>query len=275
MRLILEKNMGSSKMNTMPDPLAQQKTSAANLGLQNYQTASQAIPGLQGYYNQNFGQSPMTTLGNEDPLSQAAYKSVEQDVTGTGGPYASLKQNLLGSFDTGQTQASQTLQQQLQAQGLLGSGAGMAVLGNQGVNAAQQRALLGSNVDVQELNMANQMGQQLLQNNQQQGFNNPMTALGQIQSLSQAPQFQNLDQTYYQQPSTFSQIAPLIGQLGGAAIGAATGNPMAVASGLGGAASSGMNLGAFPTANNFYSPTQSQLNNPLSFQGPYQNTYSQ
>lgn len=189
--------MSSSKMNSITDPLAQQKTAAANIGLNNYQSASANVPSLQGYYNQNFGQSQGQTLAGMNPMFQDIYNSVQGDVSGTGGPFADLKKNLLGSFDTGQTQASQQLQQQMQAQGLGGTGAGMALMGNEGVNAAQQRALLGANTDVNMLNMADELSQQLTQQNQQQGFTNPMTALNTISGLSSPPNFQSPETSYY------------------------------------------------------------------------------
>lgn len=257
-------------MNTITDPLQAQKLQAANIGLGNYQTASSAVPGLQGYYNQNFNQSPQQTLSNEDPLSKAVYGSVQQDISGGGGPFASLKQNLLGSFDTGQINAKNTLEQQLQSQGLLGSGAGMAVLGNQGVDAAQQRALLGSNVDVQELNLANLLGQQLLQNNQQQGFSNPMAALGMIGNLSSPPNFQDVNNTYYTPAPKSSGFQQGFADVLGAAN--AAGSIMSGMPSVGGPPS----LGTTGTTPNYYmtnngigfpyqKPNTPFLNSPLTF----------
>ena len=73
----------------------------------------------------------------------------------------------------------------------------MAVLGNQGVNAAQQRALLGSQMDTSELGMAQQLGNNLMNYNQTLGFTDPMLALQQIQSLATQPNFQSPETTYY------------------------------------------------------------------------------
>jgi hypothetical protein len=197
--------MASSKMNSITDPLAQQKTAAANIGLNNYQTASGNVPQLQGVAN-NLGQSQQQTLSSENPLFQDIYGQLEKDTSGTGGPYSALTQNLLGSFDTQQNNTQQQLQQQLQAQGLGGSGAGMAVLGNQGVQAAQARAGLVDQNQVNELSMADQLAQQLAQQNQLQGFTNPMTAEQQIQSLSSPPNFQSPETTYYTPGNETGQI---------------------------------------------------------------------
>ena len=213
---------GGGKLNSINDPLQQQKLAAANIGLGNYQTASSNVPSLQNYFSQNFGQSPTQTLANEDPLSRMAYQQTEEGLTGQGGPYANLTKNLLGSFDAANAQNNQQLQQQLQAQGLSGSGAGMAVEGNQGVQAAMQRALLGSQAGVANLQMADQLGQQLMQQNQLQGFTDPMMALGQIQSLATPPNFQNIDNTYYTPAQ--SPLPGLLGSIGGTVLGASLGN---------------------------------------------------
>lgn len=198
-------------MNTIQDPLASQKTAAANIGLGNYQTASAMTPSLQNYYNQNFGQTQQQTLQNQSPLFQDVYGQINQDVAGQGGPYSALTQNLLGSFDTQQKSTQDNLEQQLQAQGLGGSGAGMAVLGNEGVQAAQARAGIVDQNQVNELNMANSLAQELQGYNQQAGFSNPMAALGQVQSLSSPPQFQSPETTYYTPSSKFQTTADILG----------------------------------------------------------------
>lgn len=250
--------MGSSKVQTIQDPLAQQKTAAANLGLQNYQTASSAVPSLQSFYNQNFGN---TSGSGVNPLLSAVSSSVLGDISGQGGPYTSLLQNTLGTFDAGQEQAQQGLNQQIQAQGFGGSGAGMAVLGDQGANAAQQRALLASQLGVNELNTANQLGLQQFNIGQQLGFSDPMAALSAIQSLASPPNFENVDNTLYQQPSTFSQIAPILGQLGGAALSGGM-NLMgsnAIAGALGGLGGGGTS----PMTTSLYGPLAPQTGGTL------------
>lgn len=273
--------MSSGKMNTITDPLAAQKTQAANIGLGNYQTASSNVPALQGVAN-NLGQSQGQTLNTENPLFQGVYNDVNQDINGSGGPYSALTQNLLGSFDTQQTNTQNQLQQQLQASGLLGSGAGMAVLGQQGTQAAQARAGLVDQNQVNMLNMGDQLAQQLSAQNQQQGYANPMAALGQIQSLSTPPNFQSPDNTYYTPAQ--SPVPGILGSVAGTALGAAMGNPMGVASGLAGllgqtAGSTGtsmiptaMSSGAYSPAGNFYNPAN-VLNNGVSLSAPYQQQY--
>lgn len=256
-------------MNQITDPLAAQKTAAANIGLNNYQNASAAVPSLQNYYNQNFGQSQGQTLAGMNPMFQDIYNSVQGDVSGSGGPFASLKQNLLGSFDTGQKAADTSMQNQLQAQGLMGTGAGMALEGQEGTQAAQQRATLGANTDVSMLNMANQLAQELTQQNQVQGFQNPMTALQQIQSLMQPPEFQSPETTYYTPASKFNTTADIIGavsqgagQLAGS-LKSPQGAPMSVGAGNGAPA-----MGApAPTPSNYYTNggqgnVASMMNNP-------------
>ena len=250
-------------MNQISDPLAAQKTAAANIGLGNYQTASNAVPSLSNYYSQNFGQTPQQTLGNEDPLSQEAYAQVQQGMTGNGGPFASLTKNLLGSFDAGNAQNVQNQNQQLQAQGLGGSGAGAAVQANQGVQAAMQRALLGSQEGVAQLQMAQQLGQNLMAQNQQQGFNNPMAALGQIQSLASPPNFQDVNNTYYTPQSNFQTTAdilgaasPLLGSMMGQAIGGGGGQAQP-----GGNGAPALGATGTPPAN-YYSGVNSMMNNP-------------
>jgi hypothetical protein len=259
--------MGSSKLNTISDPLSQQKTQAANIGLGNYQQASANVPALQGVAN-NLNQSTGQTLANQSPLFQSLYNDVSQDVSGSGGPFSALTQNLLGSFDTQQNNTQQQLQQQLQAQGLLGSGAGMAVLGNQGVNAAQARAGLVDQNQVNMLNYANQIAQFLAQQNQQQGFNNPMAALGEIQSLATPPNFQDVNNSYYTPAPTSQGFQQALGDV------LATGNT--VASLMSGMPSSTPGLGTTGTSPNYYTtnngmgfpytnPAIPYLNQPLTF----------
>lgn len=266
--------MGSSKMNTINDPLTTQKLAAANQGLQNYQTASSAIPSLQNYYGQNFGQTQQQTLQNQSPLFQDIYGQTQQGVQGGQGPYASLTQNLLGSFDAGNAQNNQNLDQQIQAQGLMGSGAGMAVLGNQGVQAAQARAGVQDQSQVNMLNMANQLAQELAQQNQIQGFQNPMSAQQQIGALAQPPQFQDINNTYYTPQSKFQTTADILGAVSQAAQNGVF-NPQTY-SGMGNSVGANpmSSLGAFqqpgmginPTQNplsSFYGPSNSQLLGPM------------
>lgn len=258
-------------MNQIPDPLAQQKTQAANIGLGNYQQASANVPALQGVAN-NLGQTQGQTLANENPLFQSIYGDLQQDVSGSGGPFSALTKNLLGSFDTQQTNTQNSLQQQLQAQGLLGSGAGMAVLGNQGINAAQARAGLVDQNQVNELSMADQLAQQLSAQNQQQGYANPMAALGQIQSLSAPPQFQSPENTYYTPGNKFQTTADILGAISSAAQNGLF-SPQtlsSIAGSTGGQASSGNGAPALGqpgiAPSNYYSggnqQAQSMLNNP-------------
>jgi hypothetical protein len=255
-------------MNTISDPLQSQKTAAANIGLGNYQTASGNVPSLQGVAG-NLGQSQNATLANENPLFQNIYSMLSQDTSGTGGPYSALTKNLLGSFDTQQNNTQQMLQQQLQAQGLLGSGAGMATLGEQGVNAAQARAGLVDQNQVNEMSMADQLAQQLSQQNQVQGYSNPMNAIGQIQSLATPPQFQNVDNTYYTPQSKFQTTADILGA-GSQLLGSAMSSAIGSASQGGGQASpsnGAPSLGSSPSApSNYYTGggqgVQSLLNNP-------------
>lgn len=135
---------------------------------------------------------PATTqlLGNFNnpssinPLLTAASGAVQGDITGQGGPYTSLKNNLLGNFDTGaQKTVLDPLKNQLIKEGIYSSGPGISLQNDAGTQLAQQRGLLGSQVDVQELNMANQLGQQTFQDQ----ITALMTALGLV-----PPQVQNV-----------------------------------------------------------------------------------
>lgn len=262
-------------MNSITDPLAQQKTQASNIGLNNYQNASTATPSLQNYYNQNFGQNQQQTLAGMNPMFQDIYGSLMKDVGGGGGPFSDLKQNLLGSFDAGQANAAKSTQQQLQAQGLGDTGAGMAVAGQQGVDAAQQRALLGSQADTQMMSMADQISQQLTQQNQQQGFQNPMSALQQIYQLSQAPNFQNVDNSYYTPAPKDSGFQQGFGDVMAAANAVSSIMSGMPSSGGGGSPTTGQSANPLMTNNgagfaspnnmnaNYYGPAMSQINSPL------------
>jgi hypothetical protein len=205
--------MGGPKLNTITDPLGAQKTAAANLGLQNYQTALQSVPSLQNFYNSNFGQSPTTTLGNMDPLFQQTYGALEGDVSGQGGPFTSLQKNLLGAFDTQANQAQAAQNAQLQQEGIYSSGLGMGANNNLQAQLATNRGALSSEVGVDELNMAQQLSQSLMGQNQLMGFTDPMQALQQISSLSQPPQFQNIDNSFYTPQSKFQTTADIIGMV--------------------------------------------------------------
>lgn len=171
----------------------------------------------QAQYN-NIQPATTQLLGNFsnpasiNPLLTDVSNSVQSDIEGKGGPYTSLKNNLLGTFDTGTQQNQTALTNQLQAKGLLNSGPGMAVLANSGNQAAQQRGLLGAQTDVQELNMANQLGQQTFQD--------------QIQSLITSlgitpPQVQNVGGGTTNSSSTTQtpfNAGGLLGTIAGAAI---------------------------------------------------------
>lgn len=232
--------MGAGKLKTeITDPLGDQKRQAADISLGDYKQIQSSLPALQGFFNQNFGN---TSGSNVNPLLTAVSNAVLGDVTGQSGqsgPYSSLKQNLLGSYDTGEANTQQNLMQQLQAQGLLNSGPGLAVLGQHNNQSAQQRALLGSQMDTQLLDMANQLGMQQFNIGQQLGFSDPMQALEAYKSLSQAPTFQDIQSQTYNQPSGFSQFAPIIGAIGGGTIGAFAGGPAGAAQG----AQMGQNIG--------------------------------
>lgn len=194
--------MGAQKLNTIGDPLGSQKTAAANLGLQNYQTASSNVPSLQNFYNQNYGQNAQTTLGNMDPLFQQTYGAVQGDVTGQGGPFTSLNKNLLGAFDQQANQAQAAQNAQLQSEGIYSSGLGLGANNNLQSNLATQRGALSAQNTVNELSFADQLSQQLMQQNQLMGQVDPMQALQAIQSLSTPPNLGNIDNTYYTPQST-------------------------------------------------------------------------
>lgn len=198
--------MGGSKLNTIQDPLGQQKTAAANLGLQNYQTASSAVPSLQNYFNQNYGQSAQQTLGNMDPLFQQTYGAVSGDVTGQGGPFTSLNKNLLGAFDQQANQAQAAQNAQLQSEGIYSSGLGMGANNNLQSNLATQRGALSAQNTVNELNMADTLSGQLMSQNQLMGQVDPLTALQQVQSLSTPPNMGNVDNSYYTPGNATGQI---------------------------------------------------------------------
>ena len=198
--------MGASKLNNISDPLGQQKTSAANLGLQNYQTASSNVPSLQNFYNQNYGQSAQQTLGNQDPLFQQLYGSVQGDINGTGGPFTSLQKNLLGAFDQQANQAQAAQNSQLQSEGIYSSGLGLGANNNLQANLATQRGALASQVGTQEMNFADQLSQQLMQQNQLMGQQDPMAALQAISSLSSPPNLGDISNMYYQPSNNTAQL---------------------------------------------------------------------
>ena len=209
--------MGAPKMNTIADPLGQQKTAAANLGLQNYQTASSNIPTLQNSFTQNYGQTPGQTLGGMDPLFQQTYGAVSGDVTGQGGPFTSLQKNLLGAFDQQANSAQAAQNAQLQQEGIYSSGLGMGANNNLQANLATQRGALSSQVGTQELQMADTLSQQLMQQNQLMGYTNPLNALMSMYSLSTPPNFQNVNNSYYTPAPTDTGFQTAFGDVTAAA----------------------------------------------------------
>ena len=188
------------------DPLAEQKRWAANTSMGNYGSFVQPRLGQWS----SMAMNPYA----DNPLLSSVESGVLNDITGKSGesgPFSSLKRNLLGNFDVGQRQTSNNLQQNLQAKGLLGSGAGMAVMGNQGTDAARQRGLLGSQVDTQLYDMANQLGQQKIQDQ--------ISAMQMLLGGYQAPQFQNIDTTKFDAtPGLLAQLGSLLGKVGGNAV---------------------------------------------------------
>lgn len=236
--------------------------------------------------NQYNAIQPATTqlLGNFNnpssinPLLTAASSAVENDINGTSGgsgPFTSLKNNLLGTFDTGTQQNQTALQNQLKSTGLLNSGPGMAVLANAGNQAAQQRGLLGSQVDTQELGLASQLGQQ--------------TFSDQLESLAAAlgilpPQVQNVGGGTTNGTSTTQtpfNTGGLLGTIAGAAIPAIlTGGASLPASAAGLLASSltSPSTSASALSSGAYSPLGvtsllPNANQPVSLSSPYQQTY--
>lgn len=215
-------SLGGSKggmQTSVTDPLAQQKTQAANASLGAWQSLLPYGNQLTSTYMPQLGQ---TDFSSQTPqLLQDIYKAVQGDVEGTGGPFTSLKQNLLGSFDTGaQKFTIDPLKEQLIKEGLYSSGPGMDVLQNAGTNIAQQRGLLGSQVDTQLLNMANSLGQQQFNTQQLLGFQNPIQALQAAYGIDTPPgalgtNIQTASQ--YVQPQS-SGMGQLLGSIAGQAI---------------------------------------------------------
>lgn len=214
--------MAKGGMQTIQDPLAGYKNWAANTAQSNYGNYVQPnLPGLSNYANKNFGQTPQQTLANLDPLSQDVYGAVQGDITGKGGPFTSLKNNLLGSFDAGaQKFTLDPMKEQLIKEGIYSSGAGQGVLSNAGNDLAQKRALLGSQVDTQLLDTAQGLGQNVMSQNQLMGFTDPLQALTTAMGLIQPPGVQDLNNQVYQQPNTF---ADLLGKIAPAVISALPG----------------------------------------------------
>lgn len=220
---------GNNKVKTtVTDPLSGYKNWAADQKQSQYNQIQPATGSLLGYYNNNFGKTDFS--GQMPQLSQDVNKAVQGDVEGTGGPFTSLKQNLLGSFDTGAKKYTlDPMREQLIKEGIYSSGGGLGALSDAGNNLAQQRATLGSQVDVNELNFANQLGQQQFQNNQLLGFQNPLTALGAAQSI-QPPNVQDIF-TNTTQDNSGSIFGQLLGKLGSTAIGGLVGGPAGAAAG--------------------------------------------
>lgn len=208
-----------SQQTSVTDPLAQQKTQAANQSLSAWSSLLPYANQLTSTYMPQLGQTDFTSQTPQ--LLQDIYKAVQGDVEGTGGPFTSLKQNLLGSFDTGaQKFTIDPLKEQLIKEGLYSSGPGMDVLQNAGTNIAQQRGLLGSQVDTQLLNMANSLGQQQFNTQQQLGFQDPLQALQAAYGLVTPPGSlgTNIATSTMQVPGQSSGIGGLLGTIAGQAI---------------------------------------------------------
>lgn len=219
---------GGKVKTTVTDPQASYKQWQTGELQNQYNQIQPATNRLMGYFDDNFGQSD---FGTQIPqLLRDVIGSVQGDVSGTGGPFTSLKKNLLGDFDVGAQDSSDRLKEQLIKQGIYSSGGGLDAQSSAGAESARQRALLGSEVDVNMLNFANQLGQQQFQNNQLLGIQNPLTALQAAQGIlpQNAPEIAS--NSMYK-PSTWESVAPLLGQLGGAAIGSFAGGPMGAVAG--------------------------------------------
>lgn len=211
---------------TIQDPLAGYKQWAANQDQSQFGIVQPATQPLMDYFSKNFGQTDFS--GQMPQLSQDVTKAVQGDVEGTGGPFTSLKNNLLGAFDTGaQKFTLDPLKNQQIKEGIYSSGPGMSQMSDAGTSLAQQRGVLGSQVDTQLLDIANRLGQQQFQNNQLLGFTDPLQALTQAQSILPT-NVQDINNLAYQQPNTgaslLGQILPMVasaalaGPTGGASL---------------------------------------------------------
>lgn len=240
--------MAKGGMQSIQDPLAGYKNWAASTTQQNYgQNVQPNLPMLGDYFKQNFGQGVNQTFNNTDPLFQDIYKSLQGDIEGKGGPFSSLKQNLLGAFDQGaQKFTMDPLKEQMIKEGIYSSGPGMGVMANAGNDLATQRASISSQTDVNELSMAEQLSSLLMGYNQQQGFDNPLMALNSAYTMGQPQSVQDLNNMYYQKPNTG---ADLLGKLAPIALGAALAPMTGGASllgGLGNFATGGSTMGYNP-----------------------------
>lgn len=237
---------------TITDPLASQKAEAANLSLQQYknelpyanQWLSTFMPNMGNYNWNQPGKTPQSVVNADTTLNSMLSGS---QGGGLSDAFSGLKQNLLGYSDTQNTANNQALQQQLQSEGLMGSGPGLNVMQNAGNQYSQQRSLLGSEADTNLYNMQNNLAQtvgnlgfQEAGLGTQYGVTDPLKAWTAALALS-APQFQNILTTPNQDNS--QGLGQLLGMGGGNILSSLFGGGTKTTAPAGATASTG-NLGS-------------------------------
>lgn len=211
-------NMGGSKQQTIQDPAAAYKNWANTTKQEQFNQQAPERQVLGNYFTSNFGGGGLDQISSANPLYGDVYKALQGDVEGKGGPFTSLKNNLLGSFDTQAGKSTEALKNQLVKEGIYSSGQGIGVQSDLASQLAQQRGLVSSQADVELLNMANQIAQQQINNQQLLGFTNPLQTLQQQYTMSNPYEAQNIQMPTII-PGQSSPWGSLLGTVAGGALG--------------------------------------------------------
>lgn len=204
------------------DPLADLRRGTAQ---QQYNSYSANLPTLMGM-GRNLGNFSTSQAGFPDILNQANTSQSDLLRIASGGPdsgpFAALKQNLLGNFDQGvERYTMNPLRERLIQQGIYSSGPGNDAQSTAGIDAARQRALLGAEQDVNALGMQQNainssanLGGQISNILQLLGFSDPMEA---IRASQNGPNYQSIEtNTYTPQPNPgMGQLGQLLGSFAG------------------------------------------------------------